>query len=746
MATLQTTATRQHLWNTFSADREALYNQYLDVPYDPATGQSPEALRRAVERYLEAHASEPPVLQKAHLFRYLLAESQIHVDPRDWYPDKFNHGGALNLARQRWHEVARQAALADDVAWTRTLSACGLGRGGGLDLGHISAGWERLFADGLSGLMAEAAAARARFDDPARRAFLEAVEIVYSAAIALSERFAAQAESLASAQPEYRERMEIVAAACRRVPAHAPRTLHEALYFAWLMHELIEFEGEAVRSLGRLDVALLPYYRADVAAGRLTRAQAIELFQYYFVKSYARTRGTENGAHFCLGGQLPDGSDAANELTALILEAREGLGAPDPKLSVRFFAGSPEGLYRDVLEMIRRGQNAVVLINDEAVVPALVARGKAPEDARRYIPIGCYEPAVDGMEAACTTNLVINLAKGLELALHDGADPLTGRQVGPRTGDPRTFTTFVALRDAYWAQMQAVIDRSAASMLAHEVHWSAINPSPLLAGTIQGCIETGRDIGDGGCFYNATGCVGAGLANAADGLLALKRAVYDEGRYTLDEVIAALDRDYQGDEALRAYLQNAVDKWGNGRAEADALGVWVAERYCQAIHAHRNARGGPYQAALYSFTFQWDLGAATGATPDGRHAHAPLAPGVGAMAGRDRAGVTALLESVTKLDFTQTPNGSVLDVRLHPSSVRGEAGLAAMVALVRTFFARGGFALQFNIVDSATLLAAQRQPEAHATLQVRVAGYSAYFVNLTREMQDHLIAQVSHTL
>jgi formate C-acetyltransferase len=214
----------------------------------------------------------------------------------------------------------------------------------------------------------------------------------------------------------------------------------------------------------------------------------------------------------------------------------------------------------------------------------------------------------------------------------------------------------------------------------------------------------------------------------------------------MDEILVALRRDYDGHEALREYLVNRVPKWGNGDPEADDLARTVADHYCAKVHSFTNERGGPYQAALYSFTFQWSLGRNTGALPDGRRARMPLAPGVGPMAGRDRAGITAVLESVAKIDFTETPNGSVLDIRLHPGSVVGSSGLEVLTSLVRTSFDSGVFAVQFNIVDAETLRAAQRDPEAHAALQVRVAGYSAYFCNLTKDVQDHLIAQHTHQL
>jgi formate C-acetyltransferase len=738
---------QQRVWNTFEADREYLYDQYEDVSHEPTTGQPLVELEARIDRYLEEHGDEPRVLQKAKIFWYILTHAQIRIDPYDWYPDKVNHGGLLRRLRERWYRELKLGPLATDAAWFETLDDLGIGKGV-LDTGHISPGWDTMLAAGLSGLIDEAEGHQMQCtaEEVGRWSFYEAVKIVCGAAITLSRRFANLAQAMSVRFPQYRQRLGMIAQACRRVPAGTPQTFHEALYFGWLMHELIELEGEAVRSLGRLDLVYLPFYRADVETGRLTRDQAKELLKYYWMKSYARTRGVGNGAHFCLAGQLADGSCAANELTYLILEAYEELGVPDPKMSVRFCPGAADALYRRTLDMIRQGHNAMVLMNDDAVVPALCKRGKVLQDARCYVPIGCYEPAVDGREAACTTNLVVNLAKGVELALQDGVDPLSGRQVGPRTGDPRRLARFEDLLEAYKSQMDYVLERSAAAIAAHERLWAQINPSPLIASTIEDCLARGRDVGEGGCHYNAVGCVGAGLANAADSLLAIKHVVYDGQRFTVEELTTALEHDFQGYEGMREYLVNRVPKWGNGDPEADRLAKSVADHYCRKVHSFANERGGPYQAALYSFTFQWSLGRNTGALPDGKHARMPLAPGIGPMAGRDRAGTTALRESVGKIDFTETPNGSVLDIRLHPSSVAGADGLQVLVSLVKTFFADGILALQFNVVDADTLRAAQADPEAYANLQVRVAGYSAYFCQLSRDVQDHLIAQCTHRL
>jgi formate C-acetyltransferase len=544
--------------------------------------------------------------------------------------------------------------------------------------------------------------------------------------------------------PEHDVRLREIASACSHVPAHRPRTFHEALQFIWLIHELIEMEGEFVRSMGQFDRTLYPFYKADIEAGRLTREQAKELIKFIWFKYYSRTRGHDNGKNFVFGGQYPDGSEITNELTYLALEAYEELNTPDPKLSVRFLPGTPEALYRRVADLVRNGHNSIVLINDVPAVEALVKRGKTLEDARFYLPIGCYEPAVEGKEVGCTMNMTVNLAKCVELALHDGKDPMSGERIGPHTGDPMQFTDFENLWNAYTKQMDHFLVRSLECIRAAEREWPKINPSPFISGTIDDCLVRGRDISQGGAHYNSVGYVGAALANTADSLLALKQAVFESQRFTLAEVLQALRCNFEGYERMRQYLINRVPKWGNNSPEADAMAIRVADYYCDKVHTLTNGRGGPCQAALFTLTFAWVGGKWTGALPDGRKAGESLAPGMGATYGRDKKGITALMNSVSKIDATNLPNGAVLDVTLHPSAISGEEGLEALITLIKTFFAKGGYALQFNIYDVSSLRDAQRNPEKYATLQIRLTGWSVYFNTLSKFEQDQFIGRITH--
>ncbi|MDP6665841.1 MAG: pyruvate formate lyase family protein [Dehalococcoidia bacterium] len=763
MATITGPAVRERTRDSFDENRETIFRRFKNVPYAPDTGVSSTELQELADAYLLEHPAEPRIVQKANIFRLALTQGRIYVDPLDWFAEKVGHGDILRKLTHgsrdvessdsgSWLEEAATGPLVAGTEWFDRARAHGVTSGprSGLDLGHISPGWDTLLEKGLSGLLEDAARSRASLGDAItgeQDAFYRALEIVYNAAIEFAGRLSALAESTAVAEKDHPERvvrLRAIASALSNVPANPPRTLHEALQFMWLMHELIEMEGENVRSMGQFDRTLYPFYMADVEAGRITVDHARELIKFFWHKWYCGTEGAANGKNFVFGGQYPDGSEITNELTFLALEAYEELNTPDPKLSVRYLPDSPERLYERVADLIRNGNNSFVLMNDPPAVEALIKRGKTPEDARIYLPIGCYEPAVEGKEVACTMNVTVSLAKPLELALNDGVDPRTGVRVGSTTGDPLDFSTYDDLLSAYMAQLDYVLDNSSKYIAQAEREWPRINPAPFISGTIDDCIPSGTDISAGGAHYNTVGFVGAGLANAADSLYALKQTVFDDGRFTMAEVVEVTRAGFADRETMRLYLRNRVPKWGNNHSGVDEVAKGIADHFCSAVHSFTNGRGGGCQAALFTLTAALGFGTLTGATPDGRRAYESLAPGVGATYGLDRDGVTGLINSVTKLDFTETPNGSVLDVTLHPTAVAGEEGLHAFVGLIKTFFAQGGYAIQFNVMDAETLRDAQRHPEKYASLQVRVTGWSVYFTTLTRREQDQYIARIAH--
>ncbi len=754
----------QQIWGRFHQVKDHLFRQYRDTKFDPANGLTRAELEAEIAAYLEANQDQPKVLQKANVMAIVLTKGAIAIDPLDWFVDKVEcgclrrtlrcedepeQGGFVRRLSLGWLYEAMDGAIQETSSWLEQAYAAGqcTGPKGGLDRGHIAPGWDTTLGIGFNGLLGRVAAARSAAGDnatPQQLTFWQALEIVYRAAIELANRFSRLARQMADEYPEHRERLLTIASAMSNVPANRPRTFHEALQFHWLLHELIEMEGEYVRSAGQFDRTFWPFYQADLQAGRITPQQAKELIQFFWYKWYSRTEGRENGKNFCFGGVYPDGSEITNDLTYLALDAYDELDTPDPKLSVRFTANSPEKLYHTVAGLIQRGHNSFVLMNDDAAVEALVKRGIPLEHARLHLPIGCYEPAVEGMMAGCTMNITVNLAKGVELALNDGLDPTTGVQVGPHTGDPKTFRSFEDMWQAYTAQMDYFLERARDCIAAAERAWPQINPSPVVAGTIEDCIARGKDVGEGGPRYNGVGFVGAGLANAADSLLALQKAVFEDGRFTMAEMLEALKTNFAGQERMRQYLVNRIPKWGNNHPQADSLARRVADYYSGKVHSFVNGRGGPCMAALFSLTFALRGGQLTGALPDGRRAGESLAPGLAATYGRDRTSATALINSICKLDATDTPNGAVLDVNLHPTAVKGEEGLEGLVALIKAFMQQGGYAVQFNVFDVETLRKAQRHPERYANLQVRVTGWSVYFNALTPLEQEQYIARITH--
>jgi formate C-acetyltransferase len=756
-------AVRERVRDSFDENRDTIFDRFKSAPYSSDSGLSKSELQRLVDSYLNANAHQPRILQKANVFRLVLENGRIYVDPLDWFAEKVDHGDivrTLTLGSREegeagsgvWLDEAANGPLAPGTEWFDMAASHGVTKTprSGLDLGHIAPGWDKLLDRGLTGLLDDAEKAQSALGkdiSSEQGAFYRALKIVYTAAIDFAHRLSSLARIDADStidNPEQVRRLNSIAGALSNVPANRPRTFHEALQFMWIMHELIEMEGENVRSMGQFDRTLLPFYRADIQAGRITEDHARELIKFFWHKWYCGTEGAANGKNFVFGGQYADGTEITNELTYVALDAYEELNTPDPKLSVRYLPGSPERLYERVTDLIRNGHNSFVLMNDEPAVEALEKRGKTPEDARIYLPIGCYEPAVEGKEVACTMNVTVNLAKPIELALNDGIDPLTGDRVGPSTGEAANFKTYGEFENAYLTQLDFVLNRTRDHIAEAEAEWPRINPAPFISGAIDDCISDGTDISAGGAHYNSVGFVGAGLANAADSLVAIKKTVFDEGRYTMAEMIEATRNGFTGLEDMRLYLRNRVPKWGNNVADVDEIAKQVADHFCSTVHSFTNGRGGGCQAALFTLTAALGFGKLTGATPDGRSPRESLAPGVGSTYGLDREGVTGLINSVTKLDFSETPNGSVLDVTLHPTAVAGEEGLHAFVSLIKTFFKGGGYAIQFNVMDVETLRDAQRRPEKYASLQVRITGWSVYFTTLTTEEQEQYIARIAH--
>ena len=632
--------------------------------------------------------------------------------------------------------------------------AAGYVTGAASGFGHVIVDYEKALTRGFCAIRAEAEALLAETPEHNRegRAFLQAVAIAAQGIILWAERHAERAESLAMGETGTRRaELERIARTCRRVPAEPARDLTEALQSFWFVHLAMHVEqyGWSI-SAGRFDQYVLPTYRQDLASGALSREEAWELILNLWVK-FMENVGTEVREtvfqNMPLGGQDAAGRDQSNELSVLCLDATVALRVNQPALSVRWHPNIAPAFWDRVHRALAEGMGLPALFNDEVIIPALVAHGVAPEDAAGYGLVGCVEASVPGKQQGVTAGGHINVAKALELALNGGRSMISDAQIGLSTGDPCAFRGFDDLWDAYVTQVEYL---AGLDILATHIAGEAQKRSghcPLMSSLLDDCLVRRRDLVYGGTRYNLPGIAIYGPSNVYDGLMAIRTGVGEEGRLTWAELHRALIDDFQGHEAVRQMLAHSAPRFGNGIDEVDALARQVNAVHADFCWKQVDARDGRYTCGVWPVNAHVHAGHWTAATPDGRHRGAPLVDGVGACQGADRSGPTALLQSVARLDNVNNwPAGNTCNVKFAASSVRTPEGIHRMRDLTTTFMALGGQELQVNVVDAATLRAAQVDPASHRDLIVRVAGYSAYFVQLDREIQDEILSRTEQAV
>ena len=623
---------------------------------------------------------------------------------------------------------------------------------------------DKLYRKGLLGLLSDIDAALAALDfdrDPmalARQEQLQAMGVCARAVIGLAARYADEARAQAETEPDAARRDELleIAQVCDWVPAHPPRTFYEAVQSYWFIHLGVTLELNPWDSFspGKLDQHLVPYYQEGLAEGTLSRERAEELLQCLWIKFNNQpappkvgVTAAESGtytdfAQINLGGVRPDGSDGVNEVTHLLLDVVEEMRLLQPSASIHVSKRNPDAFVKRAGRIIRTGFGQPSVFNNDVVVQELLRQGKSLEDARQGGTSGCVETGAFGKENYCLTGY-FNLPKVLELTLHDGLDPRTGRQLGPQTGKPEAMSRYADLWDAFERQLRFWIDVKVRGNQVIERLFAAHMPAPFLSLLIDDCIARGRDYHDGGARYNTSYIQGVGLGTMTDALAAIKSQIYDEQTASLAELVASLDADFNGYERLRQRLLNRAPKYGNDDAYADGVMRDVFEAYYAAVDGRPNTRGGTYRINLLPTTVHIYFGSVTGATPDGRRAWTPLSEGISPVQGADRRGPTAVIRSAARMDHVRT-GGTLLNQKLAPELLATEDGLDNLVHLVRSYFGLDGHHIQFNVVDAATLRDAQAHPEQHRDLIVRVAGYSDYFCDLGRALQDEIIARTEH--
>jgi formate C-acetyltransferase len=661
---------------------------------------------------------------------------------------------AIKDVQRRWHETSRGA----------TFSGVGTGsfangpeehdeRGNTV---YMSVGWvenhsirdyPKLLRMGFAGLRDEIRTAMAAHDisDPAyaeREAFWRAGLLVCEAGILLGQRYAELARTEAGKATDETERTRLldIAASCDRVPAHGARTLREAVQALWFGHVVTCGEdGINANSIGRLDQFLQPYYAADLAAGRIDRDGALELMAELTCKLYL----DYDVQAITLAGRDADGNDLTNEMTYLVLEATEMVGVLRD-LSVRVHRDSPDPLLRQCARMMARGGGIPYLFNDDCFIPALVDRGIRPEHVGDYSPIGCIELTIPGKANPHAVSGWFHLTKCLELALFNGRDPVTDRQLGPETGEFADFVDFPDFLAAYKAQVEHFARRLVYLCNRGALRQKEGGPLPCWSILTDDCIARGRDITDGGPLYNYHSICLLGTANTADSLCALRELVFAGNRVDRGELLQALRDNFEGHEALRQLLLNGAPKYGNDCDAADELAREVDNHFIDLMDQMRSPLNGRYVVHLFSFLLNIGFGKALGATPDGRRAGEPIAYSLSAQQGRDEAGATAMLRSLAKLPHHRAAGASAAILDLDPKLIEGDAGLERLAQLLRGAIRMGVGQLQLNVTTEERLRQAQQDPEKYGNIPVRVAGYSQLFRLLAKDLQDHVIARTKH--
>ncbi len=586
---------------------------------------------------------------------------------------------------------------------------------------------------------------------------LKAMAISIDALVQFAERYAKKALELAEKEknPSRKEELEKIAAVCSHVPAHAPRDFWEALQMYWFVHLGVITELNVWDSFnpGRLDQHLLPFYERGIEAGTFSKEFAKELLQCFWVKfnnqpappkvdvTVEQSGTYQDFALINVGGLTPDGEDAVNELSYMILDVCNEMQLIMPSLCIQLSSKNPDQFLHHALTVVKAGFGQPSIFNTDVIIQEFLRAGKSLEDALSGGPSGCVTVSAFGKESCILTGYC-NWPKILELALNNGQDPITGKQIGPTTSKVTGFTSFNDVLLTYKQQLQYFINLKINGNNRIERLYAQNMPAPFLSLLFDDCIKKGKDYHDGGPRYNSTYIQGVGLGTLTDSLSAVKYHAFDKRTVSISSLIRTLNKNFEDNEELRQRLITEAPKFGNDDDYADTIAQEVFDVYFSAIDGRPNTKGGEYRVNLLPTTVHIYFGRVTGATPNGRKAGYPLSDGISPSHGSDTCGPTAVIHSVSKIDHAKT-GGTLLNQKLIPRLLNTESGVEKLSALIRTYFKLGGHHIQFNVIDAHTLKDAQKHPELYRDLIVRVAGYSDYFVDIGKELQDEIIARTT---
>jgi len=626
-------------------------------------------------------------------------------------------------------------------------------------LGHVILDYEKVLKDGFYGIRKKTEERLgllnlAKIKDLESSYLLRAVIIVCDAVIAFAKRYSKKAKEMSKKEKNLTRKQELekIAEICQRIPAYPAKTFHEAVqsfFFVQLICH-IESDGTAI-SPGRFDQYMYPYYKESINSGKIDQEGAQEIIDCLWIKFNEILKvwseedvkvhaGFPVSQNLTLGGQTSEGKDATNELSYMCLQSIKNTRLPQPATSVRLHNSTPKLFLLETCAVIKIGTGMPALYNDEIIIPALLGKSVSLEDARDYALVGCMEPSIPGKDWMRSFDGYFNFAKALNLTLNDGKCMLTGDQLGLKTGKFTDFETFEDFMEAFKKQVNYFVHHMIITNNIIEMAHAELVPLPFISSLVDDCIEKGKDVTKGGAKYNATGGEGVGTGTIADSFAVIKKFVFEEEAITKEKLMEVLRDDYEGNETIRALFTNKAPKYGNDDEYVDNLAREATNIFARAYDACYNSVGAKYFPALLPVASNVALGFVTAATPDGRKAHEPLSEGISPVQGRDRTSPTALVKSAARIDQILFKTGVLLNMKFTPSSLEGE-GLEKFANLIKVYFKLKGQHVQFNVVSAETLKDAQRNPDEYKDLIVRVAGYSAFFNDLDRKVQNDIIAR-----
>ncbi|MEA1939160.1 MAG: trans-4-hydroxy-L-proline dehydratase, partial [Candidatus Caldatribacteriota bacterium] len=587
---------------------------------------------------------------------------------------------------------------------------------------------------------------------------LKAMIICARAIIAFAHRHAEKAREMASVEKDSLRKKELlkIAEVCDYVPANSPRNFWEALQMYWFVHLGVVTELNTWDSFnpGRLDQHIYPFYKKEMEEGTLTRDKAKEILECFWIKfnnqpappkvgiTLAESGTYTDFANINNGGLKADGTDGVNEFTYLIMEVIDEMRLLQPSTNIQLSEKSPDKFLKKACKIIRKGWGQPSVFNAEEVIEEMLRQGKSLEDARCGGTSGCVETGAFGKESYILTGY-FNLVKVLEITLNNGFDPQTGKKIGIETGDLLTFKSFTELITAFKKQLHHFMDIKIKGNNIIEKLYADYMPAPFLSIIVSDCIEKGKDYNAGGARYNTNYIQGVGIGSITDSLSSIKCHVFDNKDISMDKMLTALKENYKNDEITRQIFLNKTPKYGNDNDEADDIMKTIFNLFYGEVNGRKHTKGGVYRINMLPTTCHIYFGSVIGATPDGRRAEQPLSEGISPVQGADRFGPTAVMKSAAKMEQVKT-GGTLLNQKFTPQLLEGKEGIDNLAHLVRAYFKLGGHHIQFNVINADTLRAAQKDPEKYRDLIVRVAGYSDYFNNLSKTLQNEIISRTEH--